>query len=126
VIKIDNLDIEALKALIQEVITAVPALAPAPVKTQTRAYVRTDVRVQALLQELVECDVAYKEALETRKTAEAIASAKRARIEELLVESRKLKITQAQLGEALNISRGAIHSRMAHARKRVRKRNTTK
>ena len=122
----DNLDIEALKALIQEVIEAIPAVAPAPVKTQTRAYVRTDSRVQALLQELVECDVAYKEALETRKKSEAIASANRARIEELLVESRKLKITQVQLGEALNISRGAISSRMSHARQVVRRRSKTK
>ena len=122
----DNLDIEALKALIQEVITAIPAVAPAPVKTQTRAYVRTDARTQALLQELVECDVAYKEALETRKTAEAIASTNRARIEELLVESRKLKITQVQLAEALNISRGAISSRMSHARQAARKRSRTK
>ena len=122
----DNLDIEALKALIQEVIEAIPAVAPAPVKTQTRAYVRTDSRVQALLQELVECDVAYKEALETRKKSEAIASANRARIEELLVESRKLKITQVQLAEALNISRGAISSRMSHARQVVRRRNKTK
>ena len=122
----DNLDIEALKALIQEVIEAIPAVAPAPVKTQTRAYVRTDSRVQALLQELVECDVAYKEALETRKKSEAIASANRARIEELLVESRKLKITQVQLAEALNISRGAISSRMSHARQMVRRRSKTK
>ena len=122
----DNLDIEALKALIQEVIEAIPAVAPAPVKTQTRAYVRTDSRVQALLQELVECDVAYKEALETRKKSEAIASANRARIEELLVESRKLKITQVQLAEALNISRGAISSRMSHARQVVRRRSKTK
>ena len=122
----DNLDIEALKALIQEVITAIPAVAPTPVKTQNRAYVRTDVRVQALLQELVECDVAYKEALETRKKSEAIASANRARIEELLVESRKLKIPQVQLAEALNISRGSISSRMSHARQVVRKRNKTK
>lgn len=122
----NNLDIEALKALIQEVIEAIPAVAPAPVKTQTRAYVRTDSRVQALLQELVECDVAYKEALETRKKSEAIASANRARIEELLVESRKLKITQVQLAEALNISRGAISSRMSHARQMVRRRSKTK
>ena len=122
----NNLDIEALKALIQEVIEAIPAVAPAPVKTQTRAYVRTDARTQALLQELVECDVAYKEALETRKTAEAIASTNRARIEELLVESRKLKITQVQLGEALNISTGAISSRMSHARQVVRRRSKTK
>ena len=122
----DNLDIEALKALIQEVIAAVPAVAPTPVKTQTRAYVRTDARTQALLQELVECDVAYKEALETRKTAEAIASTNRARIEELLVESRKLKISQVQLGEALNITRGAISSRVQHARQSVRKRSKTK
>ena len=122
----NNLDIEALKALIQEVIEAIPAVAPAPVKTQTRAYVRTDARTQALLQELTECDVAYKEALETRKTAEAIASTNRARIEELLVESRKLKITQVQLAEALNISRGAISSRMSHARQVVRRRSKTK
>jgi DNA-directed RNA polymerase specialized sigma24 family protein len=122
----DNLDIEALKALIQEVIEAIPAVAPAPVKTRTRAYVRTDARTQALLQELVECDVAYKEALETRKKSEAIASANRARIEELLVESRKLKITQVQLAEALNISRGAISSRMSHARQVVRRRSKTK
>lgn len=122
----NNLDIEALKALIQEVIEAIPAVAPAPVKTQTRAYVRTDARTQALLQELVECDVAYKEALETRKKSEAIASANRVRIEELLVESRKLKITQVQLGEALNISTGAISSRMSHARQVVRRRSKTK
>ena len=122
----DNLDIEALKAIIQEVIEAIPAVAPAPVKTQKRTYVRTDARTQALLQELVECDVAYKEALETRKKSEAIASANRARIEELLVESRKLKITQVQLAEALNISRGAISSRMSHARQVVRRRSKTK
>lgn len=122
----NNLDIEALKALIQEVIAAVPAVAPTPVKTQKRTYVRTDARVQALLQELTECDVAYKEARETRKTAEAIASTNRARIEELLVEARKLKITQAQLGEALNITRGAMSSRMQHARQSVRKRSKTK
>lgn len=122
----NNLDIEALKALIQEVIAAVPAVAPTPVKTQKRTYVRTDTRVQALLQELTECDVAYKEARETRKTAEAIASTNRARIEELLVEARKLKITQVQLGEALNITRGAMSSRVHHARQSVRKRSKTK
>jgi DNA-directed RNA polymerase specialized sigma24 family protein len=121
-------NVEALRALIMQVIKDVTVIeqAPAPVKTQTRTYIKTDVRAKNLLQELVECDVAYKEALNTRKQAEAVAAASRARIEELLVESRKLKITQAQVGEALGISGGSVSSRMVHARKAVRNRKKTK
>lgn len=115
------MDKNELKALIAEVIAeAKPATAP------TRTYVRTDVRTQALLQELLECDVAYKEALQKRKEAEEVTQASRARMEELLVESRKLKIPQIQLAEALSISRGAVSSRIITARKSVRKRKTTK
>lgn len=121
-------NVEALRALIMQVIQdiTVPEQAPAPVKTQTRTYIKTDVRAKSLLQELVECDVAYKEALNTRKQAEAVASASRARIEELLVESRRYKVPQTQLAEALSISKSAISSRMQHARKATRNRKKTK
>jgi DNA-directed RNA polymerase specialized sigma24 family protein len=117
---------EALRALIMQVIQDITVPEQAPIKTQPRTYIKTDVRAKNLLQELVECDVAYKEALNTRKQAEAIASASRARMEELLVESRKLKISQAQVGEALGISAGSVSSRMATARRAVRRRKKTK
>ena len=116
------MDKEMLKALLAEI-----RAEEAPVVTvKRRVYVKNSERIATLLQELTEADVAYKEALETRKQAEATASATRARIEELLVESRKYKVPQRELGAALNISVGSVSSRMATARKAVRKRNRNK
>ena len=120
----ENDNVEALRALIMQVIQDLPA--PAPVQVQPRTYVKTNVRVQNLMQEIVENDVIYKEAINTRKQADVTAASARARIEELLVESRKLKVPQALIGEALGISSGSVSSRMATARKSVRNRKKTK
>ena len=121
------MDKETLKALLAE-IAQEEAKAPVEVAVKhTRGtYTKTRVRIENLLRELTEADVALKEAIRVRKEAEVISATSRATIEELLVEARKLKVPHAMIGEALNITRGAVSSRLTHARKSVRKRNTTK
>jgi DNA-directed RNA polymerase specialized sigma24 family protein len=96
------------------------------VKEPKRTYIKHDHKVQALLQEIVETDVAYKEALRARKEAELTANLTRDRLTTLIVESRRLRISQSHLAEALGISRGAVTQRVASARKRHRKHKTTK
>jgi len=121
------MDKETLKALLAEIIAEEEESVAQVVTKHTRGnYTKTRVRVENLLRELTEADVAYKEAVRTRKEAEVIAATSRAKIETLLVESRRLKVPYAVIGGALNITTGSVSSRMQHARKSVRKRNTTK
>jgi len=120
------MDKETLKALLAEIIAEEETLAPVAVKHTRGTYTKTRVRIENLLRELTEADVALKESIRVRKEAEVISATSRAKVEELLVEARKLKVPQVMIGEALNITRGAVSSRLTHARKSVRKRNTTK
>ena len=114
----DNLNIETLKALISEVLAEKINEAQKP----TRAYVRTDVRAKELLQELTETSVALKEDIEARKIADTNSATLRVKMEELLVESRKLKIQQAHIGEALGTTASAVSYRIKSARKAMRQR----
>ena len=116
---------DELTALIAEVVTEMTKSQVA-VQEPKRTYVRRDHKVEALLQEIVEVDVAYKEAVKLRKEAELTATLMRDKLTALIVESRRLKITQRHLAEALGISRGAVTQRVAVARKRNRKKKTTK
>lgn len=116
---------EEITAIIAEVLAEMNQ-SQTLVKEPKRAYVKRDHKVQSLLQEIVEVDVAYKEALRLRKEAELTANLMRDRLTGLIVESRRLKISQSHLAEALGVTRGAVTQRVASARKRHRKHKTTK
>jgi|APCry1669191515_1035360.scaffolds.fasta_scaffold00972_20 hypothetical protein len=88
--------------------------------------VRVNERQKATLQKIVEADVAIKEARETIKQATENWRVSRETLDRLLVEARKMKVTQAEIGKALGISNGSVSSRTITARRRVRKRNRTK
>jgi len=120
----DQLSREELTAIIAEVV-ATMTTKPTAKPSKKRKYVRRDVKVTDLLQEIVEADVAYKEALNVRREAHKTASLMNKKLTNLIVESRRLGITQVQLAEALGISRGAVSSRVNTARRKHRKHSKT-
>jgi len=115
---------DELTALIADMVEK--ALSEKKPQTAKRAYAKRDEKVEALLAQIVETDVAYKEAIQTRKDAEARAIMLRDKLANLIVESRRLKITQVMLAEALGVSGGSMSNRVKNAKKRARRVKTTK
>jgi len=117
----DNLNMERLRALISEVIAEKVTSLQEQAKP-TRTYVRSDVKAKELLQKITEVSVAQSEAIQARKVADQNLKDLRVKLEELLVESRKLKIQQALIGQALGTSGSAVSYRIKSAKKAVRQR----
>jgi hypothetical protein len=114
----DNINMESLRVLISEVIAEQINEA----RAVKRAYVRTDVRATELLQELTEVSGALRELAETRKITAEKTGVLRAKLEELLLESRKLKLNQATVGEAIGTTGSAVSHRIRSVRKAKRQR----